>query len=376
MPKNAYRISNHSLTAFWATFVNGCKYLWRDKVSVTILTVFPIVIILILGTSLSSYITIESELEPVTVAVAAEPDGPLKDFLQSEEISRFFTLTFTDETAANEMAASGEAAAAIIENRGEISVVCASGVDTPVSIVLSVMDSYRQIGGAATIAAMQGDDFTEKLTAEINIKEMPLGKRIPGAMDYYAVTMLVMILMYTGLNGSELFAKGLLDETGRRTRLSPISKPALVGGMLAASTVTSYLQGMITFVFTAAVYGVYWGERIPLVLTALFAVTLFSQALCIFLVALLGSHSAAGGLSQALIWVMTFVSDGYSKVSFGPADEVFQYTPNAMAHSVIFGAVYGGNEEKMMLFLGLLFGLGGLFFILSFISTRTRLRTA
>jgi len=182
-----------------------------------------------------------------------------------------------------------------------------------------------------------------------------------------------MILMYTGLNGMDLFQKGLLGDMGNRTRVAPISKPALIGGLLAASTATSYLQGMVTFVFTGAIYGVYWGERIPLVLLTLFAVVLFSQSLCIFLIMVLRRPGAVSGLVQALVWVMTFVSKGYYKFSFGPMDEVFQYTPNAMAHTVIFGAIFGGNEAKMLFFLISLFALGVVLFILSFIFGRRRL---
>jgi hypothetical protein len=130
---------------------------------------------------------------------------------------------------------------------------------------------------------------------------------------------------------------------------------------------------MVTFVFSGLVYGVYWGERIPLVLLTLFAVVLFSQSLCILMLMVLRNQGAVNDVAQALIWVMTFVSKGYAKVDFGPMDEVFQYTPNAMAQTVIFGAIFGGNEAKMMMSLFILFGLALIFFILSFLSGRRRL---
>jgi ABC-type multidrug transport system permease subunit len=179
--------------------------------------------------------------------------------------------------------------------------------------------------------------------------------------------------MFTGINGMDLFNKGLLSDTGNRARISPIRKPALIGGLLAASTITGFLQGMVTFVFTAAVYGVYWGERIPLVLTTLFAVVLFSQSMCIFLLMVFRNMNAASGFAQVLIWSMTFVSKGYAKMSFGPLEEAFKYAPNSMAQTVIFGAVFGGNEVKMMLSLFILLGLGIVLFILAFLFGKRRL---
>ena len=361
------------MTAFLATFRTGFKYLWRNPVTNAILILFPIVIILILGNALSAYISPETDLDPAPVAVAADPDGQLGMFLQNDEISRFLDITFTGRAQAETLAADERAVAAIIEDGNDVSVIRASNGSLYTQLTLSIIDSYKQIGAAAATAAMSGKDVYGLLGVDIEVKDVPLGKRIPNAIDYYAVTMLVMILMFTGINGIDLFGKGLLSDTGNRTRVAPISNPALLGGLLAASTATSFLQGMVTFIFTGAVYGVYWGERIPLVLLTLFAVVLFSQSLCIFLLMAFRNQGAVSGFAQALIWTMTFVSKGYARVSFGPMDRVFQYAPNAMAHTILFGAIFGGNDVKMMLLLAILFSLGVVFFIIAFLFGRRRL---
>ena len=363
------------MRGFFATFRMGSKYLWTSPVSVVILTVFPILLILVLGNALSGYIEPETSLDPAPVAVAADQNSALGMFLQSEDIARFFDLQFIDEAQAQALLENGEVCAAVLERGGEIEVLrlpAGGGLGSlPTEVTLSIVDSFRSIGAAATIAAMRGEAFAG--LPEASVKAVPLGGRVPGAMDYYAVTMLVMILLYTGMNGMDLFGKSLLGDTGSRVRLSPISGPALVGGLLAASTVTSFLQGMVTFIFSGVVYGVYWGERIPLVLLTLFAVVLFSQALCIFLVLLLRRYGPVMGAAQALFFVMTFVSKGYTKISFGSAEKIFAYAPNALAHTVIFGAVYGGNEAKMMFSLALLFATGAVLFVLAFILGRRRL---
>ena len=361
------------MNSFFATFRLGFKYLWRNPVNVAILIIFPIAIIFILGNALGAYISIDLELEPAQVAVAADPGGELASFLKSDEISRFLELQFTDADSAATLAADSSIAAAIIEENGEISVICPSGGGMSTRLALAIIDSYNQIGSAAATAAMSGRNVYALLDIEPEVKDFPLGKRIPGAIDYYAVTMLVMILLYTGMNGMELFGKGLLSDTGNRARVSPISKSALIGGLLAASTITSFLQGVVTFLFTGIFYGVYWGERIFLVLLALFGVVLFSQSLCIFLMIAIHHEGAVQGLVQAAFFVMTFVSNGYMKISFGEADKIFQYTPNSMAQTVIFGAVYGGNEAKMTLCLLLLFGVSVVLFMLAYVSGRRRL---
>ncbi len=362
------------MNAFLATFKVGFKSLWRSPVNVTMLIAFPIILILILGTALASYISADIELDPVPVAVVAEEGGMFRTFLQSEEIAGFFDLTFTERAEAEALSESGEAVCAVVEREdGSLEVLAPPGLSFSTQIALSIIDSYQRIGAASAMAAMEGGDIAAALGMDLSVRDMPLGKRAPEAMDYYAVTMLVMILLYTGMNGMELFHKGMLSDTGSRAQIAPVTKPALVGGLLAASTVTSFLQGLVTFIFSGVVYGVYWGERIPMVLATLFAIVLFAQALCLSLLLLFRNVGATNGAVQALFWTMTFVSGGYAKVTFGPADAVFQYAPNAMAHTVIFGSIYGGNEAKMAMFLAILFGLGIVFFILAFILGRRRL---
>jgi hypothetical protein len=110
-----------------------------------------------------------------------------------------------------------------------------------------------------------------------------------------------------------------------------------------------------------------------LVLLTLFGVTLFSQAFAITLLLLFKSPNATMAAMQSLIWVMTFVAGGYTKISFGAADEIFRYSPNSLAHTVIFGSAFGGNHDRMMADLGLLFIYGGVLFIIAFILGRRRL---
>ncbi|MCL2570968.1 MAG: ABC transporter permease [Defluviitaleaceae bacterium] len=360
---------------FLSTFMMGFKYLWKDPVMVLVVIAFPIAIIFILGTALSNIFSTEVIFEPAPVAVVAEADSPLAMFLEYDAIQQFFIPEFTDFAQAEEKVAAGTVSAAFVDQGiGQpVLVLMPSHADHMAQIALTVIDSYQQIGAAATIAIMSGRDiFTLTGLEEVEITSQPLGIRTPGAMDYYAVTMIVMILLFTGLNGMELFHKGLFSETGSRMRLSPISKPALIGGLLAASTVTSFLQGMTTFIFTAVVYGVYWGERIPLVILTLFVMVLFSQALCILLIIIFEKKNVVGGITQTLFFVTTFVSGGYVPFNFGDLERIFRFAPNALAQTVVFGAIYGGDERWMAISLATLFGAAAVMMGLSFILGRRR----
>ena len=361
------------MRAFLSTFHIGFKYLWRNPLSVAVLIAFPIVLILILGSALRTYIEGTVDVDPVRIAVAAGAESRLAAYIDSDEISRFLDPVYTDAAGATAMVKNNSVVAAVFDDDGDVSVLGDPDGGLQVQIVFSIIDAYKQIGAAAAIGAARGADVYGLLELDVGVRDMPLGNRVPKAIDYYAVTMLVMILLYTGINGMELFSKGLLSDTGGRMMTAPVTRTALIGGMLAASTVTSFMQGMVTFIFSGVVYGVYWGENIPVILLTLFAIVLFSQSLCIFLTMLLRSEGMVTGATQSLFFIMTFVSKGYAKINFGELEKIFQYAPNAMAHTIIFGSIYGGNEAKSAVYLFALFALCAILSILAFICGRRRL---
>jgi len=361
---------------FLAVFTKSFKYCWRDPGTVIILTAFPIALIFVLGNALAGFISPAYDFEPLPVSASVETGGNLEAFLQSEDILRFLDVTFTTPENAEGLVESGEAYIAIIEENGEVSVIRPRNAGMNAMIPISIIDSYKQIGAAMTIAIMNGANPLELLpltSAELTVTAAPLGNRVQSAIDYYAVTMIVMIMLFAGMNGLELFKKSMFSETGARVLTTPVSKPALIGGLLAAATVTSYLQGMITFLFTWFVYGVYWGENIFLVLLTLFGVTLFSQAFAIALLLLFKSPNATMAAMQSLIWVMTFVAGGYVKLDFGAAQNIFRFSPNSLAHTVIFGSAFGGNQTRMMNDLALLFIYTAVLFIIAFMLGKRRL---
>ena len=365
------------MKAFLNIFFMGSNYLWHRKLNISIFIGAPLLFILILGNALSAYISPDLDFEPIPVAFVTDNEASVfAEFLKSVEISRFLESNITEEEQAREMLSENAVHLVIFEQKGEISVLKPNIITTDASVALSIIESYKKTAAAAEIAIANGANPLEvmkKAGAEFSVEAKPIGKRVPTATDYYAVTMLVYIMLLAGVNGLDLFSKSLLSDTGMRIMASPVSKPALTGGLLAASTITSFLQGMVTFVFTALVYGVYWGERIPLVLLTLFIVVLFSQAVCLFLLLLFKNANPAMGFMQAFFWVTTFVSKGYAKISFGEADKFFAYSPNALAHTAIFGAIYGGNDSKIMFSLALLFAASAVFFAGAFLFGRRRL---
>ncbi|MDR0292608.1 MAG: ABC transporter permease [Oscillospiraceae bacterium] len=362
------------MRAFAATFRAGFLYLWRQPVSVLVMTLFPILLIFVLGNALGALMANDYDIEPIPVAyLSGEAGTPLYTFLTDEEgASRFIALRRVPAEEADALLRAGEVDAVISE--GEETRILYGGSARNAALVRGIVEGYRQTGAAAAKAfERQPQTAARLLLAEVSVRTDAVGSHIPAAIDYYAVTMMVMISLFSGLSGVDLFHKNLMSELSIRVHAAPVPRRTVILGTMAASLTVSFTQLLITFAVSAGVYGVYWGGRVPLILLTFLLMVVFSQMLCLTLFLAVGSHEAVTGITQGLFWLLTFFSKGYVQMDFGAAEKVFQYIPNALAQTVIFGAAYGGDEGKMMFALGFLLALSTALCGLSFVLGRRRL---
>ena len=366
---------------FSAVFSKSFKQLWKDKIGVGMLIIFPIAIIFVLGSALGGLVEGNQDLdgERFQLAAIVDENSPFAQFLHSEEISSFIETTAVDnEEQALNLLEEREVHLIAMEYNGEISVILPQATGPNQLPPLALIDSYNQVGAAMTIAMAQGsnlEELTTILNANIEISRSPLGNRTPGSMDFFAVTMLVMIMLFAGLNGAELFNKSMLTETGRRMLIAPISKSALMSGLVAAATAVSFLQGLIVVLFTRFVYNVHWGDNWAIVLLTLFALVLFSNALAILLLIIFKKMPAVNAVLQTLIFIMTFLAGGFGpSLAFGEnIARILRFVPNNLAQTILFTNAFGGNEQTMLVNLTVLLGTGLTLLVAAFITGRKRL---
>jgi len=369
------------MQSFLAVFTKSFKQLWKDKIMVGVMVIFPLVLIFVLGNALGGFIEGNHDFdgERLQIAVVADENSPFVEFLKSDEISHFIEANLVEnKDCALYLLEEHEIFLIAAEINGEISITIPQTANINGLIALSIIDSYNQIGSAMTIAMLEGGNFEELTTileANIAITQAPLGIRTPSGIDFFAVTMLVMIMLFAGFNGVELFNKAMLSHTGSRMMITPVSKPILITGLITAATVVSFVQGFITMAFTHFAYGVFWGDNWGIALLTLLGVVLFSNAFAILLLVSLKNVSSANAAFQVLIFVMTFMAGGFgAPVNFGESFErAIRFIPSNLAQTVLFTNAFGGNEQTMFTNLAILFGIGITLLAAAFIVGRRRL---
>lgn len=376
------------MNVFLATLKNGTLQIWRDKSAIIMLVIFPIVLIFVLGNALEAFVNPSSSLPEARLGLVMQDQGiagqMLEEFLSGEEVSSYIEVSLMTEEealAALEadaldsvlLARSGYTLSFISGERGMLELL-RRGNSTAASIISLFVDGYQQIAAAGVTRGVQGSLNLDREALERDmLQKLPLKGNAPRAMDYYAITMTVMILLYTGMSTLGLADEFLFSSRGSRIAQSPASKGPLLGGILLSGICAALLQGVTVVVFSGLVFGANWGENPLLVLGVIFAMALFAQGLSLFLIAVSGSQRFASSISYGLIWIVTFVSGGYMPMSFGETmDSIFHYTPNSLAQSILFGSIYGGNEGRIGWYFALLLLMGSALLALSILFLRRK----
>ena len=331
----------------------------RDKKSMSSMLLLPIVLILILGTALSGAFK-TTNLDSIPVCYLNNDRGEasqhFEEFLKSEEISKILEIKrVTSFDEGKKLVGEKKTRAVIVINesyseniksgrKANIEVYSSGFSEFSSSIIKNIVESYNQ--GANTVGAMQMLGVTDlKYSRSESIAESPIttdGKR-PKAIDYYAVTMLVMILMYGTQYGCHGIGEDYLENRGKRVKNTPIKPYEQFAGITLGNIFTVMCQSLILILFTKYVYGANWGGNIPGILLISFTLSTMSIALGIMFTVLIRDRMKASTMISLLVPIMTFLAGGYTPISAGNSvfAKIMYISPSYLAQTAFFNIIYG-----------------------------------
>ena len=363
----------------------------RDRGSLLEMLLLPVVLIFILGTALNPIFQ-PRDLLTTKISYLNEDQGPVgsyfDDYLAGEEIAAILEVYHvgTREEGLTELREENSFAFIHLEEdysqrffageAAQIKMTAHINNTFRTSIVENILEGFNHGANATTAMANLGVNQAYSFRGGI-IEEQPISAResMPGAMDYYAVTMLVMIIMYGAMYSCYSMGQSYLAAIGRRIRGTPIRGAEQYMGLVMANVVTVFAQVLILLAFTHYVYQVNWGNNLAMILLITFTLVLLAIGLGAMVCMLAGNELLAGNFLNILIPVFTFIAGGYVKISNpGPVFEKVQHlSPNYLAQTALFNTIYGGPNSQTMAFL---FAMGLIIlgtFALAFVAERRKI---
>ncbi|MCX7695378.1 MAG: ABC transporter permease [Caloramator sp.] len=364
---------------------------WRDKTNLILLFIFPIIIIYILGTSLSSTFSNEEVKIKADVAVINKDKGEFskgfENYLKNERIKEFLNVSkFEAMDEAEKKLKKGEITAIIHINedysekikRGEKASI--NVIENPIknyrgNIIRAIVESY--INGLNTMEAVlslnKGDLQYQFIKATEGIS-LTKDLKVPRAIDYYAVTMLIMTIMYGTIIGCNSIGEGYFSRTIQRLKVAGIKNNQIFFGTLLGDFLWLFADSLIMLLITKFVYGVNWGNNYPLIILILILTCILSLSIGILVYMLVGNQRIGDAILQILVAYFTFISGGYVKLEVeGTLIEKLQYTsPSFLSQRAIFNTIYGGSFNETVQYISILSLLVLIMFAVSSLLGRRR----
>ncbi|KAB3533584.1 ABC transporter permease [Alkaliphilus pronyensis] len=364
----------------------------RDRKGFMSMLLLPVVVILVLGTALSSTFK-HSDISITPVAYLNLDNGTasnaFNEFIKLEDIEEIISVkTVASYDEGIEMIRNREVAAMIYINEnytqnlknggtGDIEIIKSQHSSFGASVVSSVIDSYVNAANAIEASGKLGN-FIPQFSRSDSVKKMPINStgRTPTSMDYYSVTMLVMTIMYGAHYGIDELGKDYFESIGQRLKSAPIKSYEMYVGKTIGIVITLFLQALILVLFTKYVFNVNWGNNLTEVLFICLILSMLSIGLGVMICMVSSSRRKATSLISILVPVFTFVAGGYFPIdNVGGIIEKIKYiSPNYLAQRAIFNLVYEAGAQETQFFLLIMVGISLILFITSAVAGRRKLQ--
>ena len=348
---------------------------FRDRKTLALMLLLPIVLILILGSALSGVFT-PGNISRTAVCYLNEDRGILgerfDEYLQNEEIGKFIETKKVSSYEAGIQLVKDRGASSFIHidkdftektlkgEVGQIHVFNSQYSSFRATVVKNIVDSF--IDGANTITALNKVGISNAAyTRSGAIEEMPISVtgKTPRSIDYYAVTMMVMTIMYGTAYGCSAMAEDQVKKTFIRLKGAPIKAWEVNAGKITGSIITILMQVIILIAFTKYAYNVNWGGNIPFILLVCFSMAILSVGLGIMVYNIFGNPHGASAFLSTLVMILTFISGGYFPTdALSPIfAKVSLLSPNYLAQRAIFNTVFSGAFSETLTYFGIIWAI-------------------
>ena len=368
------------------------KRVLRDKKTLMYMLLLPIILISILGTALGSVFSVNS-LEKINVGYINEDKGDLSksfdEFLEEKEIKEILNYKKIVSLEEGEKLLENKKISAIVyigENYSKTlkenneTLIEISGIDSSsfsYTVVKNVIESY--IEHANSFIAISSID-AKKVDFEkydvIKDESISTKGNMPRAIDYYAITMMVMTILYGSGYGTEFIVELKKLPIGKRISVSPIKTRDIVIGKALAAVMSMSLQVVVLIGFSKYIYKANFGENIMVVLFICFTLIVFSITLGVALSSMFNNELLADKILSMLIPIFTLVSGGYFKISVPDssilASKIMYLSPSYLAQRALFSSIYKGNSLYIKETIFILWGFSIVFLLVSIVFQRRK----
>lgn len=348
----------------------------RDKKGNIMMILFPLVLMLILGSALSSAFSNSVQLGNVKVLYYVNQSSKISNAFeqfkkQGEKLGMVFTQSNNMEDAKEEIKRLGYTCLIEIEsqpedNKGIIRFYKNNRYKFTANLVQMMMNAFVQRYNAVDAIIRHEPQMLSQLIdshkqdnnssqeqkepqAFVQTVTVNRGRR-PSSMDYYAVTMLTMIIMYGSITGNWSIKSEKNLRTGNRILSAPVKKYQILAAKVTGGIIITFIQAIIVIFTSKYAFGAWWGEDIATILAVILSQIVMVISLGTSLAFIFKSESASSGIINAVIPIIVYLGGGYVPLeNFGGfLSDISFISPVKWINQSIFRVIYSNDYSLVM----------------------------
>jgi ABC-2 type transport system permease protein len=319
---------------------------FRDPAMLVFMLATPLAIMLILGTALSRGFDKGIEIGEIRVLYRLEqPDETLgqawADFVREAKDSGVrFEAADSRENGLEMVRRAEFTGLADIAEKG---VVYTGNDRAPVenAIVQGLLQTFADRYRMTAVLAAEGISVPEDGVREVVRAASVDGSGRPGSMDYYAVAITTMIILYSALTAAQLMDWERRRKTDLRLLASPVSKAEIFAGKILGSFLLHAVFAILLVLLSRYMFNADWGSRPMLVLPVLFSQILFVLGLGVAVGYLIRS-SAAGVVIMVIVQAEALFGGAYFPVdeAGGWFGAIAAWSPLGLTNRALLEAIH------------------------------------
>lgn len=244
------------------------------------------------------------------------------------------------------------------------------------SLIESTLNSFINTYGA--MSAIEANN--PAAMAMLQLKEhgnyvsvRPLNeKRQPGSLDYYAITMMTMILLYASMTGFYGIKSDMEQMTANRTLCAPVKRYELLTGKVLGSILVTLVQGLAVILFSGLILKANWGDDPATVTLLLLSYSIMAVSMGVGLAYLFRNSDAASGILNSIIPIFVFLGGGYVplEVMGSTASKFSVISPVNWINSALLRVIYDGDYSHVPISLGINLAIAAAFILIAVLFSR------
>ncbi len=349
----------------------------RDIKMLAFMLATPVLLILILGTALSGSFQAAAKIDPIRVLYAYEgTDAGLVTQWESYRREAEASAGVIFEQDPDRANGNGIREVRLGNYTGHVTVtedgvayVGNSGRKVENGIVQGLLTAYAD-RAKLTLAGVDSPDADGQqhvVSAAVEAAKQP------GGLDYYAVAVTTMIILYSALTAGQLIENERSRHTDIRLLASPVTKGEIFAGKIVGTLVINAIFVAIIIGISSLMYQAEWGSHLWLVYLVLLTEIVLALSLGLGVGYCLRGN-AAGSVLMLIIQAAAFLGGGYSPVEdmTGMLRTLAVYSPLHWSNDAILNIIYANNLQAALPAMLLNLGCSALLLAVAVILMRRR----